>query len=169
MTSRDTIRRRYDVFAKHYDEVFVSRQVEKLKCVQKFMPNGCPERALDAGGGTGIAARFFGYPFVNLDVSQGMLRYADGHRVQADICALPFAQDTFDLILSLSVLKDSTPIDRALTEFHRVLKPGGLLVLSILKTEDLASAEVLVKQTFNRQAQREDLGPDLGFIVEKVR
>ena len=169
MTTRDTIRRHYDIFAKRYDDIFVARQIDKLKRIKKYMPQIPPKRALDAGGGTGIASRFFGYPFINLDVSQGMLQHANGLRVQADICALPFGENTFDLILSLSVLKDETPIDVAITEFYRVLKPGGVLALSILKTEDLTKAEFLVNEIFSAAGERKDLGPDLAFIVEKVR
>lgn len=50
-----------------------------------------------------------------------------------DVLALPFRTDTFDVIVSNSTL-DHFPerrlIDGALSELHRVLKPGGILVVT---------------------------------------
>ena len=51
---------------------------------------------------------------------------------QADALELPFEDDSFDLVVSGYML-DLLPIDeipRAVTEFRRVLRPGGRIVLS---------------------------------------
>lgn len=50
---------------------------------------------------------------------------------QADILNLPFPDKEFDGVYNLGVMEHFTPdqIHRSLSEFHRVLKPGGKVVL----------------------------------------
>lgn len=51
--------------------------------------------------------------------------------LNADIFCLPFKDNSFDGIWNVGVMEHFYPsdIDRLLAEFHRVLKPGGKLVL----------------------------------------
>ena len=42
---------------------------------------------------------------------------------------LPFADDSFDMVFSHGVLHHVPEIDRAESEIHRVLHPGGELVI----------------------------------------
>ena len=50
----------------------------------------------------------------------------------ADVYDLPFEDDSFDLIYMITVINEIPDIPRALLEFHRVLKPSGMLVFSEL-------------------------------------
>lgn len=57
--------------------------------------------------------------------------------VQANAEALPFADNSFDVITMAFGLRNVTDKDQALREFNRVLKPGGrLLVLEFSKTNN---------------------------------
>lgn len=49
----------------------------------------------------------------------------------ADLFALPFADDSLDALVCLSVLEHLTDLDGALAEFRRVVRPGGILVLGV--------------------------------------
>jgi SAM-dependent methyltransferase len=49
------------------------------------------------------------------------------HRVQADE-ALPFVDDTFDLVVSFDVLEHVEDIRRSLDEIRRVMRPGGSFI-----------------------------------------
>jgi SAM-dependent methyltransferase len=44
-----------------------------------------------------------------------------------DAEALPFADESFDLVFGHAVLHHLPDLDRALSEFHRVLRPGGAI------------------------------------------
>jgi SAM-dependent methyltransferase len=98
-------------------------------------------RALEIGAGTG-------YFTLNLmqagvvreavctDISPGMLETLrdnaqrlelDVDTVRTDAEALPFEDDSFDLVLGHAVLHHLPHLDRAFSEFHRVLKPGGVV------------------------------------------
>lgn len=50
----------------------------------------------------------------------------------ADVFALPFEQGSFDLVTMIAVIGEFPTPDRALAEFHRLLKPDGLLAFSEL-------------------------------------
>lgn len=49
--------------------------------------------------------------------------------VEADAEALPFADNTFDVVTVSFGVRNMTHKDRALAEIHRVLKPGGRLLV----------------------------------------
>ena len=51
--------------------------------------------------------------------------------VKADICQLPFADNSYDVILCNHVLEHISDDTKAMEELHRVLKPGGWGVFQI--------------------------------------
>lgn len=51
--------------------------------------------------------------------------------VKADICNLPFADNSFDVILCNHVLEHITDDTKAMQELYRVLKPGGWGIFQI--------------------------------------
>lgn len=51
--------------------------------------------------------------------------------VKADICELPFSNNSFDFILCNHVLEHISDDERAMKEIFRVLKPGGTAILQI--------------------------------------
>lgn len=67
--------------------------------------------------------------------------------VQGDLQALPFASESFDILLFNEVLEHVPSDEAALAEAHRVLKPGGLLVVfSPNRLYPFESHGVLLKQ-----------------------
>ena len=48
---------------------------------------------------------------------------------QGSVLDLPFADDTFDMVFSHGVLHHVPDIKQAQSEIHRVLRPGGELVI----------------------------------------
>ena len=106
-------------------------------------------RALEAGCGTGYFSHLLQtereWPVVPVDISAEGLRYARAMGVQrlaqADISALPFATNAFDLVLSMDVLPHLPrgAEDGAIAEFGRVLAPGGLLMIRVAALDILRS------------------------------
>jgi malonyl-CoA O-methyltransferase len=95
-----------------------------------------PQTALDVGTGTGRGVALLTSlgvrRSVGVDLSMAML--AQGARprrsVCADACALPFADGTFDLVLSSLMVGDVRQLAAWTAEMSRVLTPGGRLVYS---------------------------------------
>ncbi len=109
-----------------------------------------PRAILDLGAGTGVAAvtlkrRFRRATVTAADIAAPMLAVARGRSrfwrrircVEADARALPFEDASFDLVFSNLMLQWLQPPDAALREIRRVLKPGGLLLLSSFGPETL--------------------------------
>ncbi|MGE5676297.1 MAG: class I SAM-dependent methyltransferase [Mycobacterium leprae] len=99
---------------------------------------------LDIGCGTGInlfeARRWFGPArlLCGIDLSPGMIEVARAKArkmglpaqfVVGDAESLPYPDQVFDLIICNSVYHWFKDKDRALAEMHRVLRPGGKLLL----------------------------------------
>jgi len=104
---------------------------------------GRPVSILDVGCGTGVFAsrvrealpesRVTGVDLVSEMLQQGAHRWralADAvHPVQGDSERLPFASGSFDFITCANSFHHYPHQDRAVAEMHRVLKPGGRLLL----------------------------------------
>ncbi|MEM8534014.1 MAG: class I SAM-dependent methyltransferase [Chloroflexota bacterium] len=102
-------------------------------------------RFLELGVGTGrIALPFIqaGYDFTGVDISQAMMDqlqtklaaspHQDLYRYelhQGDITSLPFADNTFDVIIAVHIFHLVDNWQQALDEARRVLRPQGVLVM----------------------------------------
>ena len=132
-------------------------------------PVGPDAWVLDAGVGTGALslalARVARCPFrLNaVDISPEMLaRAGDALKAaglavslrRADVRALPFADDTFDMVLAGHVLEHLPDPPAALAEMARVLKPGGLLI-ACLTRRSMLGAYIQLKWRTHRVSGRE--------------
>ena len=121
---------------------------------------------LDAGCGTGgtLANLRRCFPQANLtgvDESEHALalssaRNTQAHLVRASVHDLPFAEGTFDFVLSLDVWSH-TGVDDALAahETHRVLRAGGTLVLNLAACEFLKGTHDCAIDVDRRYARRQ--------------
>ncbi len=106
-------------------------------------------RALEAGCGTGYFARLVEqrYELPVFPVDLGWEGLDHGRRMgvqrlaQCDVRALPFADESFDLALSMDVIVHfpKGAEEPALREMARVLAPGGLLAIRVSALDILRS------------------------------
>ncbi len=94
-------------------------------------------RILDAGCGTGFIAEnlLADHRVALVDSSPEAVRFCARRGVpaaQASLKQLPYANDTFDLVECFDVLyhRAMHPLKTPLGEIHRVLKPGGMLIVT---------------------------------------
>ncbi len=101
------------------------------------------DKILDVGCGTGIFTVDVlksGAWVTGIDLSASMLSRAvarGGDKFAglcADMCALPFADNSFDRIFSMTAIEFVVDGARAIGELNRVVKPGGRVVVTSLNS-----------------------------------
>lgn len=96
---------------------------------------------LDAGCGVGygseILASAGAASVTAVDIDEGAVgearsRFGDlaDSFICADICRLTLLDDSFDVVVCFETIQQVVDSERALGELHRVLRPGGLLLIS---------------------------------------
>jgi SAM-dependent methyltransferase len=93
---------------------------------------------LDAGAGQGsLSAKLaaLGFEVTSTDASPAAVEVlrerVSGEALEADVTSLPFADQTFDAAVLGEVLEHLEDDRAALAEIARVLRPGGVLALSV--------------------------------------
>ncbi len=66
----------------------------------------------------------------------------------ADVCALPFADDSFDIVTALFMLYHAPDKDRAVSEIARVLRPNGRLIVVTNSTDTMKEMSLLSHAVF---------------------
>jgi arsenite methyltransferase len=130
--------------AAELEAVYSKRDILRRRALVHEALGAAPgDRVLDAGCGPGFYVAETlervgpGGSVVGVDASPPMLALAakrsEGHDNvsfhEGDVTALPVADADFDRALSVQVLEYVTDIPAALAELHRVLKPGGRVLL----------------------------------------
>ncbi len=128
----------FDTLTDRYSTAIASRMLAIGKV-------GSSDRLLDLGTGTGLVARLAavrGASVLGIDHSEGMLGRA---RIKADEAgvasiatfeamdaeALALENSSFDVAASLYVIRHLPNSQAAIRELHRVLRPGGRLVVAV--------------------------------------
>ncbi len=180
------------IFAALYDTVLAGSEKAGLSDLRHEVLAQAGGRVLELGAGTGLNLAHYPAGLERLVLTEPeplmskrlKAKLADSGRtdvevVEAGADALPFADDSFDTVISTLVLCTVPSVDGALAEVRRVLAPGGrLLFLEHVRNADAKRARS--QDRFN-PIQRKIAGgcncnrptPDLlsaaGFTVQGLR
>ena len=96
------------------------------------------KKLLDAGCGTGWFSKWAcdrGADVTSMDLGEGLLTQVAAKcaskRVVGSILDIPFNDESFDIIVSSEVIEHTPNPDKAIAELYRVLKSGGIMLLSV--------------------------------------
>jgi ubiquinone/menaquinone biosynthesis C-methylase UbiE len=138
-------------------------------------------RLLDIGCAAGaefepLLAR--GFQIAGIDYSPEMLRLAKQrygaspsvHLCRGDAEALPFPDSSFDHVVCLGVFEYLSTYERSLDEIYRVLRPGGLVIISLptrisldrISNKLLSMTAIPLWRTMKRVAGKRTLGQPMG-------
>ncbi len=180
------------IFVALYDTIVAAAEQAGLRDLRAGVVGQAQGRVLELGAGTGLNVAHYRAGLERLVFTEpdpGMAKHlrarvADEGRTDAEVVdagadALPFADDSFDTVVSTLVLCTVPSVDGALGEIRRVLAPGGrLLFLEHIRNPDPKRARS--QDRFNPIQQRIAGGcncnrptPDLleaaNFRVEALR
>ncbi len=139
-TNRVNIAKSFGSASKSYD---VSARLQRFsgKHLMPWLPSRNDLTVLDLGSGTGFFTDLLASTYdqvIGLDISTDMLHFAKETRnkniswLEADAHNIPLKDNSIDLIYSNLVIQWFDPLDEAITEMLRVLKPGGLFIFTTL-------------------------------------
>lgn len=143
------------------------RQIRTRRLLEGALAgDGAGSLVLDVGCGTGSytewLARWTRATVVASDLTPALLERARGSlpdNVQltgADAAQLPFADETFDAVVGNAILHH-LPLERAVPEMLRVLKPGGRFCFA---EPNLANPHIFVMLRIGWLRRRADVTPD---------
>lgn len=130
----------------------------RQELIKELLVSEKPKNILDIGCGTGETISFLKtvFPeakFFGVDVSTQAVKYtkARGHHAKvADALHLPFAPNSFDAVLLLDVIEHIKKDVAVIKEAKRVLKPGGIIVITVPALQLIWSAHDTNQGHFRR-------------------
>ncbi|MDR0524045.1 MAG: ubiquinone/menaquinone biosynthesis methyltransferase [Candidatus Methanoplasma sp.] len=178
------VRSVFTEIAPYYDEMNDTMSLGMIRRWHRFMMRLAGDvrskRCLDVGTGTGEIALMLageGGEVTGVDITPRMLEAARekaaargppaGVRFElGDALDLPYGDGSFDVVTSGYMLRNVTDIQRSIDEMHRVLAPGGRVVVAELCKPDNRVVrffyEKHLKYRVSRPGRRRDGGVAIG-------
>jgi len=164
----------YDSIASGYDDLHGDEQQKKMREILEALGSEAPGKddlLLDVGCGSGISTSVWQCSCTGIDPSKELIKiarekYPDRKFIVGEAESLPFPNDSFDAVISITSMHNFNDIRKGIAEMKRVGK--NLFVISVLrKSEKIEEIEKLVIINFKvRKMIMED--KDLIFICGKL-
>ncbi len=161
----------YEESEKHWKIFYSGKEVEG-------------KTVLDAGCGTGIFSIIFAkngaVRVIGIDISEGSLQTAKNLKEkfklnntefrQQDMLALPFPDESFDIVWAWGTVHHTTDPLRAIAELSRVLKSSGSILLAVYKRTRLTFLHEIIRKTLLRTPRKtwKGLAKVLAFFLSPV-
>ncbi|MBT3395069.1 class I SAM-dependent methyltransferase [archaeon] len=122
----------YDHIAEGYNELHKEEQIKKVNLIIKLL-NIDSESVLDVGCGTAFYSELF-VDYTGIDNSKGMIDLSKANVVLGDAADLPFDDNSFDCVISVTALQNVKDYKEAISEIKRIAK--NKIAISILKKSE---------------------------------
>src|SRR6185369_2616979 len=133
MFDSERVKQDFSKAAPYYDKNANLQQRVLFNLAGKVKPFlGAKTQILDVGCGTGQLSRLITGDITQLDLSYPMCKIATHMNpvINANAETLPFANGSFDIVLSSLVFQWVNDRKAAMDEMKRVLRPGGIIAIS---------------------------------------
>ncbi len=122
----------YDEIASGYDELHEEEQSKKVNLIIELLDIG-EEKILDVGCGTAFYSELFN-DYTGIDNSEGMLKRSRANVFFGEAENLPFEDNSFDTVISVSALQNVENYEEAINEIKRVTNKK--IAISVLKKSE---------------------------------
>ncbi len=127
------------------------------------------------GGGASYISRYFKTKsYIGLDLSKKAIRFCNKKLknenlsfIQGNAEDLPFEDNSFDAVVNVESSRCYPHVDRFLAEVHRILKPGGFLLMSDMRlVNDLEPLREQFRQAHLELIEDKDILPNIVKALE---
>ncbi len=156
----------YNSISRSYNELHREEQLNKIRLIKDNLEIKKQDFLLDVGCGTGIFAKEFKCIKIGIDPSVNLLNQGkNAFYIRAYAENLPFKDNSFDSVISVTAIHNFKNIRKGLEEIKRVSKKD--VALSILKkSSKINEIKNLIKELFNiRKTIEED--KDIIFFAKR--
>jgi len=159
----------YSLLAPIYDPIVAKASRGMRKHSLQRLGDVSQQKILLAGVGTGLDLPLLpdGASYTGLDITPAMLRYAQKRKPSSldvqlqlgDVMAMPFADNSFDVVLMHLILAVVPEPQRALQEAARVVRPAGRILIldKFLRPGEFAPLRRLLNLFLRHIATRTDV------------
>ncbi|MCP3684144.1 MAG: class I SAM-dependent methyltransferase [bacterium] len=119
----------YDALSDGYNELHGEEQLKKLEIIKNKLKPKKTDKILDVGCGTGLSEILGNV--TGIDPAEKLLKKAKIKTVKGAAEKLPFKDNSFDIVISVTAIHNFSDAEKAVKEMKRVSK--GKIVISILK------------------------------------
>ena len=159
----------YNNIAKGYEELHKEEQLKKLKAIKKYLRINPEDKLLDVGCGTGLTTSCWNCKCYGIDPSKKLLeiakkKYKDIIFKQAPAEKIPFKDNFFDIVISVTAIQNFTNVEKALKEIKRVGKNNFVLTF-LKKSQKRNKIDKLIKKYFKIKKILEE-EKDLIYIIQ---
>jgi ubiquinone/menaquinone biosynthesis C-methylase UbiE len=141
--------------------------IKRLEIVLSKLQDKKYDSLLDIGCGSGIFLKELAnrcnnlnaidtHRKMNLVKDMTLKENIEANHVEASVMDLPYASETFDCIISVSVLEHIKELDRALKEIRRVAKNDAVIVLGFPVKNKITEIILRIAYTLLPNAKLED-------------
>src|SRR3989344_8326638 len=104
----------YDKLAHNYNELYFKEQLKKITIIKNELKIE-NEKILDVGCGTASYSGFF-KNYLGIDNSVGMMKFANANIVFGNAEDLPFKDNSFDVVISITAIHNFKNIKKSIAE-----------------------------------------------------
>ncbi len=155
----------YNEISRGYNELHGEEQLKKAMIIASNIDISPDDRLLDVGCGTAVYFDIFDCQKFGIDPNIGLLKQGSGGKfIQASAEDIPFPDNSFDMVISLTAVHNFNDIKKGLEEIKRVAKDR--VVISILKrSKKLDLIENIIDSLFICEKKIEDT--DVFFFLRQ--
>ncbi len=159
----------YSDTASGYNELHGEEQKKKIEIILKNLELKKDDLLLDIGVGTGLALEALKGKCrcIGIEPCKELIEQANPEIkekiTEAKAESIPFGDNKFDIIISVTAIHNFDNTDKAIEEIKRVAKPKAQIIITILKKSQKAD-EIKRKLVKNFMLRRE-IGEDKDYIL----
>jgi len=155
----------YKHIAKSYNELHKEEQLAKLNIIKKHLKIIPP--LLDVGCGTGISTDFFKVKSTGIDNCEEMIKQGKSNLIKADAEKLPFKNNSFNTIISVTAFHNFKNMEKALKEIIRVSKNNNICITFLKKSKKLNQFRKILNKYVQYKEREQD--KDIIFLIKNTK